>query len=122
MTATAERPGMSALKRESYFLNEVRDILNIDPNSYWERTRGEFAELWLADNHEKPVYEPGRRGRKKRPVPRFDPEHIEFMKMAINGLMPEAEARDLWIIRKKAIPNEVRARTLAPLMAKGAKK
>lgn len=122
MTATAERPSAPPLQRESYFLDEVRDILNINRQSYWERTQGEFAELWHADNHEKPVHDPGRRGRKKRPAPRFDPEHIEFMKMALNGLMPEAEARDLWSLRKKQIPNELRAKTLASLMTKGAKK
>lgn len=124
MTATAERPSAPPLhlRRESYCLDEVRVILNITPQSYWERTRGEYAELWLADNHEKPLYEPGRRGRKKRPLPRFDPEHIDFLKAAINGIMSEADARDLWNIRKKAISNELRARALASLMTKGAKK
>ena len=96
----------------------------IKTRGFWERQHGEFAEFWRADNHTETVYEPGRPGRKKRPDPRFAPEHVEYMVAVINGIFTEPEARDLWNLRKNMIRSKLTggALTLAGGRGKGARK
>lgn len=103
-------------KRESYFLKEVLEICRIDSSVYHNKLcRGEFRDFWRADNHKETIYEPGRRGRKRRPEPRFHPEHVEYMLQVVNGLMSERDALDWWTRRKSTIPSQLTARALAPI-------
>ncbi len=112
-----------AKPQRSYSLGEAREICRLDARAYWERAHGKFADFWRADNRTAAdtaaPAETGvrRRGRKKGFIsPRFHAEHVDYMVAVINGLMPEAEAQDLWNLRRKAIPDELRRKALEPMM------
>lgn len=102
-----------AIKQRSYSLKETLTLCRLDSHALWSRSVSEFADFWRADNHQETVYEPGKRGRKNRPDPRYHPEHVEYMLAAINGLMTETEARDLWNLRKGMIRDDLTSRALS---------
>lgn len=104
------------VKQRSFTLAEVRTICRLDKTSYRERTQDkEFGNFWKADNRDV-----------KGAHPRFDDEHVDYMVMVVNGLMTEAVAHDLWELRKKAKPDALGDKALAPLLptrrGKGARK
>lgn len=100
-------------KQQSYSLKEMLTICRLDSHAFWNLSHGDFSDFWRADNHKETVYEPGKRGRKNRPDPRFHYEHVEYMVAVINGLMTEPEALDLWNLRKGMIRDELTARALS---------
>lgn len=105
--------------QQSYSLKEVLGICRLDQHVFWNLSHGEFADFWRADNHRETIHEPGKPGRKKRPDPRFHPEHVEYMVVVINGIMTNAEARDLWNLRKGMIRSELTARALSLTTRRG---
>lgn len=105
-------PGDDQVKQRSFSQKEMRKICRLDNRAYWSLSHGEFADFWRADNHKETIHEPGKRGRKKRPDPRFDIEHVDYMVRVVNGLLTEPEASDLWSMRKKMIKGELTSRAL----------
>lgn len=101
-------------KQRSFSLKEACEICRISPTVYKDKARGASADFWKADNHKESTFEPGKKGRKRRPCPRFHHEHVEYMAAVVNGLLTEKEAADLWNTRRNNIRNELNARALAP--------
>lgn len=100
-------------KQQSLSLKDILAICRIDTHTHWKLMHGEFADFWRADNHKETIYEPGKRGRKNRPDPRYHHEHVEYMVAVITGLMTADVARDLWILRKGMIRDELTSRALS---------
>ena len=102
---------MTEKPHESLKLEEMLAILNI---SYATLRRYQAAYL-RADNYRGVEARKKKRGRPKGAKLRWNPEHVSYLANAINGILSETEAADLWDIRKAARRNHVR---LAPIVGK----
>lgn len=90
-------------KQRSYSLKEMLSICRLSSTSHFEKTQdAKFGGFWKADND-------GVKGAR----PRFHFEHVEYMVAVINGLMTEAEAIDLWNLRKGMIRDELTSRAIS---------
>ena len=99
-------------KQRSYSLKEMQAICRLSNTSHYEKTQDEkYGDFWKADNDGV-----------KSAHPRFHYEHVEYMVAVVNGIMTEAEALDLWNLRREMIRDELTARALMPKRERKARK
>ncbi len=102
-------PEASPKRQQSYSLKETQAVCRMSNTSHFEKASDEkFGDFWKADNH-------GVKGAH----PRFHHEHVEYMVAVINGIMTEAEALDLWVLRKSMIRDELTSRALSLATGRG---